>query len=186
MPDWRWCCGCGVWERVCIGGRRVTQVGNYTTGAILLDRWEWLGAKWGYDLGSRFWRHMGMAYINQPHLWVLHLTFLFVVILHHSHSITIISWQWYDVEVTRRKPKPTLLSTQGIFYLPHNGRRGTGLWWCCKLFIHSREMDCSTAKCYGSGMIRTLVPSALINWDISPTYLIARKIYANVDLWKQL
>ena len=53
-----------------------------------------------------------------------------------------------------------------------HGMRGTGFYWHCKLFIHSGEMDWSTAKCYGSdqdsypwphGHIRR----ALNNWAIS-------------------
>ena len=39
--------------------------------------------------------------------------------------------------------------------------KGTGLWCCCK------EMDCSTAKCYGSDRIRTPVPR-VTNWAIAP------------------
>ena len=37
----------------------------------------------------------------------------------------------------RRKSEPTLLPTRGICDLPHHigdGMRGTGRWWCCKLY----------------------------------------------------
>ena len=44
-------------------------------------------------------------------------------------------------EVRRRKLEPTVLLHQGIFtppphtHAPHrHGMRGTGLWWCCKLY----------------------------------------------------
>ena len=38
-------------------------------------------------------------------------------------------------ELRRKKLKPTLLPTQGIFNLPHRqGMRGTGLLGCCKLY----------------------------------------------------
>ena len=39
--------------------------------------------------------------------------------------------------------------------------RGTGLWWCCKLYAVG-EMDCSTAKCYGSDRTHTLAPGSPI------------------------
>ena len=48
----------------------------------------------------------------------------------------------------RRKPKPTLLLTQEIFNLQHD----IGI-----KVIHSRQMDCSTTKCYGNDRIHTPV-----------------------------
>ena len=51
-------------------------------------------------------------------------------ILRHINSISITSWQWYDVWDEKEKiPKPTLLPTQEIFNLPQyrHAMRGTGL-----------------------------------------------------------
>ena len=55
-------------------------------------------------------------------------------------------------EMRKRILKPTLLPTQVIFNLPHH----IGMIW----EEHSGEMDCSTAKCYGTDGIRQ--PHALI------------------------
>ena len=48
------------------------------------------------------------------------------VVLRHSNSILVKSWQWYDVwDEMRRKSEPTLLPTQGIFNLLHH----VGMVW---------------------------------------------------------
>ena len=74
----------------------------------------------------------------------------------------------------RRNPKPTLLPTQRIFKLPHH----VGMVWAELAFddvvkLYTVEMDCNTAKCYGSD--RNQYPchqghqlSALTNWAITP------------------
>ena len=72
-------------------------------------------------------------------------------------------------EIRTRKPERTLLPTEGIFNLPHH----VGLVWEELAFddtvIHSREMDCSIAKCYNREWdsypcAQGHIPHALTNW----------------------
>ena len=57
-------------------------------------------------------------------------------------------------EMKRRKPEPT----QKIFNLPHNvGRVWEELAFDDAVSYKSGEMDCSTAKCFGSDRICTHV-----------------------------
>ena len=59
-------------------------------------------------------------------------------------------------DMRRKKPKPTLLPTQGIFNLPHQiGMAQEELAFDDG--VSSKKMDCSTAKCYGSDRIHTTV-----------------------------
>ena len=69
---------------------------------------------------------------------------LFVVVLCYSNSISVTSWQWYDVllkyyEMRRRKPELTLLPTQGIFNLAHH----IGMVW--------EELASEKTKLYTAG-----------------------------------
>ena len=75
-------------------------------------------------------------------------------------------------EMWRRKPDPTLLSTQGIFNLPQACYQSN--WPLMTLYIiHSREMDCSTATCYSSDWdsfccLQGHLPHGLTNRAIFP------------------
>ena len=87
------------------------------------------------------------------HLFVLLLVLFYAIVtvfqLYHAGDMM------YDM--TRRKPEPTLLLTQRIFNLPHH----VGTEWeelIMMYVIHNREMNCSTANCYGSNMINIPVP----------------------------
>ena len=67
---------------------------------------------------------------------IKHCDMICIAVLWHSDSFSVISWQWYDVW---DEEEPTLLPTQGIFKPPTPYRhgmtmRGTGLWWCSKLY----------------------------------------------------
>ena len=65
-------------------------------------------------------------------------------------------------EMRKKKPEPTLLPTERIFYLPCR----IGLIWEKLAFddtlsyIHHREMDCSIAKCYGGERDSNLCPQS--------------------------
>ena len=71
----------------------------------------------------------------------------------HSNSISVISWQWYDIWDRKEKARAYFFNNSRNLYPPtpyRHGMRGTGFWWCC---IMSEEMDCSRAKWYCSDWI---------------------------------
>ena len=71
-------------------------------------------------------------------------------------------------KMRRRKSKPTLFSTRGIF---KHSMRETGLWWCCKLWIVQKWI----AVQFNVMAVRGFIPlsprsptQCLTNWAISP------------------
>ena len=83
---------------------------------------------------------------------------LFVVVLCHSNSITVIYYGGDMIyEMRSRMPEPTPLPIQGIFNLPH-GMIWEELAFDDAVSYSQWEMDCSTAQCYGTDGIRTPVP----------------------------
>ena len=61
------------------------------------------------------------------------VAFCFVVALHHSNSISIISWWWYDIWDEEEKAWAYTFTNWRDPTRYRHGMRGTGLWWCCKL-----------------------------------------------------
>ena len=84
----------------------------------------------------------------------LRLSVCFVVVLHNSNSISVISWQWHDVW-DKEKARTYIFNDWRDLLIPipyRYGMRGIGLWWCCKLQT-ARTWIAAHLKCIGSDWI---------------------------------
>ena len=61
----------------------------------------------------------------------------FLVVLRHSNSISVISQWWYDAWDEEEKAWAYTFTNSRDLLPPipfRHAMRGTGLWWCCKLY----------------------------------------------------
>ena len=93
-------------------------------------------------------RHKGQInelYNRNPPSMKFWVCFCCVAVLRPSNSNSVISWQWYDYEMSRRKPEPTLPPTQAFFNLAHHkGMAWEELAFDDAVTYTKRGNDCST------------------------------------------
>ena len=96
---------------------------------------------------------------------------LFVVALHHNNSIWVISWLWYHIWDEKEKAWAYTFTDSSDLYptIPYRHcMRGTGLWWCCKLYTMGKWI--LTIKSWQLAIIPSL-SSLIITLPIWRPYL---------------
>ena len=86
--------------------------------------------------------HMGM--VCEELAFDVCFWLLVVVVLCHSKSVSVMSWQWYDAWEEEDKALTNLVTDSGDLSLPTQYRfalTGTGILWSCDLCT----VDCHTA-----------------------------------------
>ena len=113
--------------------------------------------------------------------------YLFVVVLHRSNNISVISWQWCDVWDEKEKAQTYTFTDSKDLLTPRlykHGMKGTGLWWHCKLYTVGKRIAAQQNVIAVTGTYpcpKGHIPRVLTNWANSLFFLFVNLYLENME-----